>query len=298
MIKLLVIFTFIGVTTFAQKQVSITIDDVPNTGLKHSVLLGKLDSLQIPTTIFINEQKLEHGDLGENIQILESWIKNKYITPGNHTFSHARASKNSFKDYKNEIIKGEIESRKLSNKYNKELKHFRFPYNDLGRDSLQQDSLKQFLNLKGYSISPFTIESSDWMFNSVYKNYSKNNQPLKAKETAETYVNYTLELFDFYDSVGLHYHNRHVKQIYLCHDNELNRDYLDVLIQKLKDKNYSFISFDEALADKVYSQPIYFYKKYGISWFYRWIKDVNERNNMGRKEPTCIKIDKEFEAIK
>ena len=48
----------------------------------------------------------------------------------------------------------------------------------------------------------------------------------------------------------------------------------------------------------IYDQTNYFQKKYGISWFYRWIKDVKERNNMGRLEPTCIEIDKEYQALK
>ena len=281
----------------AQKQVAITIDDAPKGYLGKSILLKKIDSLNIPAATFINEHLLYKNDSILAKSILDDWAKNPLITLANHSYSHARASKSSYNEYKSEIIDGEKLTRKLCEKYNKELKHFRFPYNDLGKDSLQQDSLKSLLNSLGYRISPFTIESSDWMFNSVYKHYLEENKLNDAKRIANGYINYTLQMFDFFDSVAYSQYNKHIKHIYLCHDNELNRDYLDVLCQKLKEKNYSFISFDQALTDPVYQQVNHYHKKYGITWIYRWMSNHKDRVALMYKEPTIKWFEKEYEEF-
>lgn len=292
----ILLFSFFG--TSAQKQVSITIDDLPNAWLGESVLLHKIDSMKIPTAIFINEHKLEvNKGIDINKKVLESWIMNPLITVGNHTYSHARASISTFSAYEEQIMKGETVTRKLVNKHHKELLHFRFPYNDLGKDSLQQDSLKQLLHSHGYRIAPFTIESSDWMFNAVYKHYLKKENYSEAKRIGNAYVSFTLELFDFFDSITQIQYHRKIKQIYLCHDNQLNRDYLEVLIQKLKEKKYSFISFDDALTDDVYSQKNYYAKKYGITWVYRWIPLHADRMKLMQKEPYLDWIENEYELI-
>lgn len=67
-ILLLLIFLFIQ-TNYAQYQVAITIDDVPNTQRKgfSDKLLTRLSKLDIPLAIFINEGKIYEGsDLGHN----------------------------------------------------------------------------------------------------------------------------------------------------------------------------------------------------------------------------------------
>ena len=282
----------------AQKEVAFTFDDLPCSRLGESILLKKIDSLQLPSAIFINEQKLTQ-DEGYifNKRVLDNWIKNPLITAGNHTYSHARASTSSFTDYEEEINNGEILTRQLCEKHGKTLHHFRFPYNDLGRDSLHQDSLESFLNSKEYRIAPFTIESSDWMFNSVYRKYIKEGKYADAKRIGQGYVDYTLSLFNFYDSMCISLYGRNIKQIYLCHDNEINRDYIAILFQRLKENNYSFITFDQALTDPVYSSNNYYHKKYGISWLYRWIPTLDKRMSFVRLEPSITWLEKEYETL-
>ena len=82
--------------SFAQKTLSITIDDAPNTRLfaqdgYRSILMEKLDSLDIPVALFFNENKLYHGDsIVRNFALFQQWIARDYVTAGNHSFSHAR----------------------------------------------------------------------------------------------------------------------------------------------------------------------------------------------------------------
>ncbi|PQJ15329.1 polysaccharide deacetylase family protein [Aureicoccus marinus] len=287
----------------SQNSVAITIDDVPNTRLfqkdgYQSRFLQKLDSLQIPVAIFINEHLVYKGDsLSKNFRLLSQWAEKELVTLGNHSYSHQRYSDTDFTEYSTEIDKGEKMSKSLAKKYNKTLKYFRFPYNDLGKDSLQHHQGRSLLKVKGYKIAPFTIESSDWMYNRVYKEFLDQGEFEKAREIGEAYVSKTLEYFDFFEDFARKEYGRTVKHIYLCHDNALNTDYLPLLIQKLKERDYAFISMEEAMTDSIYQQEDRYYKKWGVSWFYRWQKTQKERMTYMRQEPSTKQIMELYESI-
>lgn len=291
-------------TIMSQHQVAITIDDVPNTleykeNNYNSILLQELDSMAIPIAIFINEGLLVKNNKHTlNTELLNNWTTKEYITLGNHTYSHLRYSTSDFKEYTQDIVKGEKLTKALAAKHAKDLKHFRFPYNDLGKDSTQHKNIKQFLNRKNYQITPFTIESSDWMFNAVYKYYLKKGDTLKASEIGELYIHKTLEYFTFFEELSKKQYNRTIKHIYLCHDNVLNAHYLPVLVKKLTKKSYDFISLDQALTDPVYQQTDYYLKKWGVSWLYRWMPIHKERIQYMKTEPTLELLENAYQEIK
>lgn len=285
------------------KSISITIDDVPNTskfeqdGFK-SILMNRLDSLDIPFTVFINEDKISKTDFTQrNEQLLEAWIKHKNALIGNHTFSHPRYSDVGLESFMGDVEKGEKLTKTYTSKHKKSLKYFRFPFNDLGVDSLQHTQVKTALSKKGYTITPFTVESSDWMFDTVYQYYLNNGQTSKAHEVGEAYVNKTIELVTFFDSLASQIYNRPVKHIYLCHDNAINTDYLSKIIQRLNEENYEIISLEESLADPIYQQEDAYYKKWGISWLYRWMPTQKERVKWMQQEPDLSEIQSTYDEL-
>jgi len=290
--------------THAQKNVAISIDDVPNTlryekDCYRSLLVEKLDSLSIPVAIYINEGNIYKTDsILKNFEILNRWVKNDYVTIGNHSFKHSRYSQVGLDSFKQDIIKGESISLELAKKYKKSLKHFRFPYNDLGKDSVQHTQIKDFLNKKGYHISPFTIESIDWMYNRVYEYYLNKNELAKASEIGNRYVDKTLEYFDFFEKFCEDQFGRDINHIYLCHDNKISADFLDQIVDRLKKRNYKMISLDEALTDDVYKQTDRYYKKWGISWLYRWQNTQKERMKYMKQEPSTKEIESLHNQIK
>ncbi len=305
--KYLLIIGFIIVNahlSYGQKNVSITIDDVPNTSrykkdLYNTLLLDKLDSLSIPIAVFINEGLIYKEDsISKNFELLDNWIKKDYITIGNHTFAHSKYSNIEIDSFRIDILKGEYISRELSKVYNKPLRYFRFPYNDLGKDSIQHMQIRNFLLNKNYIITPFTIESLDWMYNKVYEHYLEHGQTLKAKEVGNQYVDKTLEYFDFFSKYSDEKFGRSINQIYLCHDNLINAHYLDLIIQRLAVQDYKFISLKDALSDEVYKQKDFYFKKWGISWFYRWLGTQKERIGYMKQEPSTIEIETLFNNIK
>ncbi|MCL3779504.1 polysaccharide deacetylase [Prolixibacteraceae bacterium JC049] len=289
--------------TWAQVNVAITIDDVPSTkkfqrNHFQPKFLNQLDSLNIPVAIFINERNIYSTDsVTRNFDLLNQWISKSYTTLGNHTFSHARYSASELEDFTADITKGESITRELAKKYKKALKYFRFPYNDLGKDSLQQHQITTILKQKNYISTPFTIESSDWVFNYLYEYYIGQNNIIEAQRIGQAYVNTTLAYFKYFSQLAEKQYGRSIDQIYLCHDNSINADYLSIIVQKLKEKNYSFVSLDKAMQDKVYQQKNNFYKKWGISWFYRWMTDNGEIKRCMNNEPDIMPIYKEYQQV-
>nr|WP_321232781.1 polysaccharide deacetylase family protein [uncultured Psychroserpens sp.] len=293
-------FSFVA---FSQSKVSITIDDVPNTEKYtkdnfDAKLLNKLDTLQVPIAIFINEGLVFKTDsVVKNFELLDHWIKREFTELGNHSYSHPHYSQVGVEAFIDNIDKGEHISKALALKYNKPLSYFRFPFNDLGKDSIQQYQISKALKERDYIVAPFTVESSDWMYNYLYEYYLRKEDKAEAIKIANAYIEKTLEYFDFFDKLSKTQYGRKIHHIYLCHDNSLNADYIDVLIHKLKEKKYEFISLSEALEDPVYSQPNVYYKKWGVSWLYRWMPKHNERIRLMKQEPKINDIYKLYQEI-
>jgi len=286
-----------------QIKVAITIDDVPNTRIfeeshYQSGLLSVLDSLNIPVAIFINEGYIYKTDLvTRNFALLNEWVKRDYISLGNHTFSHSRYSEVGFDEYVFDIQKGEAMTKELAKLYRKPLNYFRFTYNDLGKDSVQRQQIEDYLSDKNYKVAPFTIESSDWIFNYLYEYYLSKNKVSEAKRIANTYLEVTLDYFHYFNSLAIDQYGRAINQIYLCHNNALNSDCLPSLIKRLTADGYEIVSLDEAMCDKVYDQKNHYNKKWGISWFYRWMNNDKEIQTLMKNEPGIMNIYKEYQEV-
>jgi len=285
---------------YGQKKVSITIDDVPKYYSNNfkPVLLNRLDSLDIPATIFINERLVYGTDsIAKRNTLLAEWIEHKNIALGNHTFSHLRYSEVGLTKFIEDVKKGESITKELAAKYDKKLEFFRFPFNDLGKDSLQHFQIDGTLNDLGYINTPFTVESSDWMFNKVYTTLLERKDYDGARKIGELYVSKTLEYFLFFDSISNSDYGREINHIYLCHDNRLNADYLVTIISQLQNKGYAVVSLKEALSDDFYEQKDEYYLKWGISWFYRFMKSDENRNRIMKSEPDMKEIQQMYSNL-
>ncbi|MBO9614147.1 MAG: polysaccharide deacetylase family protein [Dyadobacter sp.] len=286
-----------------ERSVSITIDDVPNVHLyvadgNVSRLLKKLDSMSLPVAIFINEGHLKQNkSFEQNKKLLESWISKPYVTVGNHSYSHENYGETSFEAFSEDVLKGEELTRKMAENAGKKLEYFRFPFNGMGKDSAEQARMHAFLTEHHYISTPFTVESEDWLFTQLYEKALKEGKVEEAKAIGNRYVDLSLKLFDHFDKIALKVTGKPVKQIYLCHDNRLNTDYLPVLIKKLKEKQYRMISLTEALSDDAYRLPLHYNGNWGFSWIYRWVKDVGERRSFMQSEPSDKEAQQAYETL-
>ena len=145
-LRALIFLCFIAQAAIAQhKEVSITIDDIPNVHVykQHgfsSPLLNQINELKLPVAIFINERNVYLNEFEkENRQGLVKWLTNKNITPGNHSYSHMNYSDTSFAAFKEDVVKGAIITKET---IKKNPLYFRFPYNSMGKDSVGTSSGK------------------------------------------------------------------------------------------------------------------------------------------------------------
>lgn len=72
---------------------------------------------------------------------------------------------------------------------------------------------------------------------------------------------------------------------------------MDVLVKLLKDKGYGFVSLDEVMQDVAYEQTNVYNKKWGVSWFYRWMNNSKEMKNLMNNEPDITEIYNEYKTL-
>ncbi len=301
--RILLVGSLIMVSVFAiaQKHVAITFDDLIMGGGEVSFelmqsantkIISDCNKYNVPAIGFVNEDKLYRNEKSQHrIAILEQWLDNG-LELGNHTYSHPSFYKTSQKNFKVDVLKGELVTRRLITERNLELKYFRHPFLNTGSDSLKKANFEFFLDSIGYEVAPVTVESSDYIFNKVYLDAYKANDSLLMGTVGQAYVDYTLRMFDFMESATQLVAGKSIKHIYLCHANHLNAAYMGSIYEGLQEKGYSFINLKEALTDDAYQSKDYYIGPWGISWIYRW--DKEKTTEWLKDEP---EIDKEILSL-
>lgn len=260
------------------RKIAITIDDLLATPADENEyeyitdnLLKTLTKNDIKAIGFVNESRLYTNDNPDStkIKILEKWMKSD-MQLGNHTFSHVYINNTSIEDYKKDVIKGELITRPLLEKYNKELKYFRHPQLRTGPTDEYRSELTSFLKNRSYTIAPVTIDNDEYIHAFCYANAKREGKTALMDKIGKDYIDYMTSVFDFYEKLSASFLGYEVPQTLLIHANNLNADYLDELIAMMISRSYEFISIDEALKDKAYKMPEGTHSR-GPSWIQRWM---------------------------
>ena len=289
----------ISMNMFAQKQVAITVDDLPfvmelslsDAQESTTKFLQTFKKHNVEALAFVNEQfVLDFGTVDARIEILNQWVKAGHEL-GNHTFSHPSFNETSLEDYTEDFIKGEAISKKLNGK---PLRYFRHPYLHTGNDSTKRFGFDDFLKNRNYEIAPVTVDSYDWYYNKVYTDALKAGNKKLAAEVGEEYVQHTLKCFDYFEKLALEVVGRPVKHIFLCHANRLNADYMEKVLARLKSEKYEFITLEEALKDEAYNRPVSIEASRGV-WLHRWRLTEGKKTELKAPERS-EKVTKLFEG--
>jgi len=294
----LFILLFSGLLAFGQhKQVCFSFDDLPvvSYGITDTVfqeklvnnLVKSLNNNKIQAIGFVNESNLYDNE-GVNqfqVKLLKIWV-NSGLDLGNHTFSHPDYNTVSFKDYSEDILKGETISRKILNDRGKSIKYFRHPFLHVGNSKVKADSLSDFLLKKGYHVAPVTIDNEDYLIALAYKRATvKKNTGLKQR-IGRDYVNYIEKKLNYYNNQANRLFGRAINQILLLHVSSLNSDYIDSLITMFKKNNFIFVSMDKAIEDQVYKTEVTAFGNWGISWLDRWALSQGKKGDFFREDPS------------
>ena len=265
----------------AQKQICITIDDLPAVGYgKNSTedwmgitqkLIATCQDKGIPAIGYVNEGKLYRSAVLDSARLgmLELWLKAD-MDLGNHTFSHLDYHKSNIDEYASEITRGEALTRPLVDRYNQDLVYFRHPYLRSGATKEASEDLEELLSNTGYIASPVTVDSDDYIFALVYSRAMKKQDAALMKRVGEEYVKHTEKKLLFFEQLSEAVFERNISHTYLMHASHLNADYLDELAEMFESHGYSFVSQKAVLEDQAYAEPVTVFKAWGISWLYRW----------------------------
>jgi peptidoglycan-N-acetylglucosamine deacetylase len=263
-----------------QRQIALTIDDLPAAGGNSmtgteiiemtSKLLGTLRDQKVPVVGFVNERKLyKFGEVDDRIKALSMWPEYGFEL-GNHTFSHASLNRVGLRNWEEEIVRGETVTRMLLEQHNMQLRYFRHPYLDTGRDLETRREAEAFLVERGYRIAPITMDAWDWMYAGVYEDARRRGDQALEQKLVNSYHDYTNQVFDYYEKFSKDLIGYEPKQILLLHGNWLEADHIGELLDLLRKRGYQFITLQDALSDSAYSLPDEYVGEEGTSWIDHW----------------------------
>jgi peptidoglycan/xylan/chitin deacetylase (PgdA/CDA1 family) len=264
------------------KPIAITIDDLPYAGLKPSmasVIQARQDIRSItqvlkahhaPAVAFVNEAKLQVNDqLDMRVALLEMWL-DAGVRLGNHTYSHLDLNKNPESACEDDVIRGEVISKRLMKARNIGYQYFRHPFLRTGANLEQKNAFEAFLKSRGYVVAPVTMENVDWLFNSAYELALKDEDHDLANRLLDAYLVHSEVEMEYYEKMVQKEFGRNIAHIMLLHSDRLNGIMLDKVLSKFEEHGYKFVTLEEALKDPAYQTEDNYTGPYGYPWPHRW----------------------------
>jgi peptidoglycan-N-acetylglucosamine deacetylase len=243
--------TAISVAGQRSKQMAITLDDLPFGYARTLTIEQQRDAVarvlatlarhHITATMFV----IGGGLTDQNRGFIDAVTKAGHII-GNHSFSHRDLGTVSIEDYVLDIQKGaDAIAPWLTGTH-----YFRYPFLRQGNTVEKRDAVLGWMALRGIRPAPVTMDNNDFVYNQrLVDAYAEG----RSVDVRDEYLDHMMEMAAYYDAKGRARMGRPIKHVLLLHMNYLNSLYLDDLLQRFRDDDWSFITFEEALKDEVYS---------------------------------------------
>jgi len=272
----LLLLLFTSCVAGADRQVAITIDDLPRGGdggprtflsirAMTEKLLQPFREQHLPVIGFVNEgRQVDFGPDGLR-QILDLWLDSG-ADLGNHSRSHLNINKVPLAQYTADILAGEPILRAALDARGKKLEFYRHPFLFTGPTPEVKQQLQQFLAAHAYRVAPVTLDDSDYEFAALY------TRPVYTERVRREYIPYMETIVSFFEQRTREVVGRDIPQILLIHASQLNADLMPDLLTMFRRRGYRFISLDQALADDAYRLPEDYVGTGGFSWIHRWAK--------------------------
>lgn len=291
----------LGMTAFfqvahAQKQLCITVDDLPTVSRVYQTAAGQdsltrqllthLSRYNVPAIGFVVGGKLmRQNQLDEGqLQLLTRWL-DAGMELGNHTFAHLGYNTIAPATYKQDVMGADTLLRPLLRGAKRPLRYFRHPYLQRGNTIGKRDSLVHFLANHHYVEAPVSIDNADYQFSAAYDVALLRKDTALASSVGNQYVEYMLACVHYYEAQADSLFRRPMAHILLTHANTINAHYLGRVLGRLAAEGYQFVSLDQALRDPAYQSPDDYVRNGGISWIHRWALTQGKRGTFFKGEP-------------
>jgi len=259
----------------------VTFDDLPYVGIEQgkvpsarratAKILRALQAQRVPVVAFVNEGSLQvAGEVDARIALLQQWVDAGMIL-GNHTYSHPDFNKLTIEQFQDEIIKGEVVTRRLMQRHSSYQLYFRHPFTHTGDTQAKKEAIENFLEARGYEVTPHTIDGQDYVFNGCYVRAVRKGDKATARRLRQAYLDFTIAATDAAERISVLVFGREIPQTLLVHANEINADSFDELLQRLAARKYRFVTLDEVMRDPAYQTQDTYVTKFGPSWLWRWM---------------------------
>ncbi len=265
----IILMACMAVPAAAEKQVAITIDDLPVArDLPDSIEAARFRS--VLKTFDKHSIKAFGFVIGSHIDSARAVLLDEFKAAGhslaNHTFTHPDLNSTSVDAYIQNIIKCDSAIAKWVDGP----KYFRYPMLHQGPTEEKYNGVAEFLRAGSYINVPVSIDNDDWLFNKHYSEALKSRDRRLADSLGQAYLAHMKEMTIRFDSLALAKLGRETRHILLIHMNEINADYLDRLFVWYEEQGWSFIAPEEALADSLYRTRDTYRGANGTSWLLRF----------------------------
>ena len=261
-----------GVHAEINRKISLTFDDLPVLGPLgfwrprevSNMILRTMDRYDIKAAGFVVEQRVEK-DLS-TIVVLEDWIERDHIL-GNNTFGHVDLHQLERRDFLEHVKDGQIFLAKLARLKRFNFKYLRFPYLHEGETLKKKKRIAKSLYNGGYQIAPVTIKMPDLRFNRLYLKVQDDGEP--RSRLKKIYLDELRKAVEYGEKQSQAVFGRNIPHILWLRCTIATAGFLEDLIEELKARGYSFVSFPNALSDPAYKTVEKYAGALGLSFIDR-----------------------------
>jgi len=236
----------------SSKRIAFTIDDLPVGEEICHLLLQHLEESKVKAIGFVVGNMIdEKGEYEDRIDFLWQWKKHGHLL-ANHTYSHLPLSKLSLNEFEKDVIRNKeilapfMEGSPINYSF------FRFPYLDYGNSAEQRSRAMTFLYEHSYTVVPVTIDTKDYIFNTLFSSALQNNDHDGMQYILEEYLAYTKAIIWFREHQAIQLAGKYLGQIMLVHANRINAYCLNKIIELARKQGYEFVPLHEVLNEPIY----------------------------------------------
>src|SRR6195256_4481537 len=106
------------------------------------------------------------------------------------------------KAWEDAVVQGESVTRLLLAEHKMQLRYFRHPFLDTGRDLQTRREAEAFLVGRGYRIAPVTLDAWDWMYAGVYEDAKKRSDTGLQQQLVSSYLSYSDTVFAYTEQLA------------------------------------------------------------------------------------------------
>lgn len=253
------------------KEICITFDELPAAegfgGVDYEavsyLIIEALKKHEVKAIGFVVGAQMQgkHDIVGE-------WLNEGHML-GSMTYSNQDYHELGIKQFLREVKLGAESLEEMLSGFGQKKRYFRFPYLHYGMTVQGKRQVTMFLESLDNISVPASVLPEDYLYNLRLTKMGKQPDSAQFDVLLNEYVNHVIDELERSERVAKEIAGRRVKQILILQANRLNAVYLDEMLGAIKAMGYQFITIDQALKDKIYSETEAYFGTRRLGWLDR-----------------------------